>query len=420
MPDESRVFDVSKPSRVSPPATSKPVIVGHHPMSDPMVKEESQEATKIPVSIAPISVGQAMREHEESTQVDDAPDNYRHTDIEEPAAPAVFSEPQDADVTPAESPHETDSVGEGPFTDAEPVTPDEPAVPDQPLPEPAPHEQPHIEGLHFAQPPRGKGRAKYVLTGLLILIIAAYLAIDSGLINAGFKLPFHIFKQKTTVVTNNKPPAQQPATNAPVIPNGFKEYKISGTSITFAAPISWGDPSSATDPGYSKRGTAGQPDGTYAYIVSFATNKDIQIAVTSSKFLPTKRTALYYDYLQWCTGTNDNQIYESVLNFTTASKVDTPTTITCNQGPVANATKLDSSTIVQAKATDPTAKVIGDIYTKNINDPLLVVFRVKDAVMTNGSDVKLLLSTVKVTAVQSGASSQSSSSSTSNSSTANQ
>jgi hypothetical protein len=404
MPDESRVFDVSKPSKVSPPATSKPVIVGHHPeMSDPMVKDESHDSTKIPVMVAPISVGQAVQEHETESQAADFKDSDVHGEPEEQGVPAVFSEPQDPDSLLAETPHEAESVGQGPFTSADPVTPDEPVIPDSPLPE-ADHEQPHIEGLQFSQPPTKGGRTKYMLIGLLILIAAAYLAIDSGLINAGFKLPFHVFKQKSTAVVITQPPAKKPVASTPSAPNGFKQYKLTGTSITFAAPLAWGDPSSATDPGFSKRGGSNQSDGTYAYIVSFANNPNVQLAVTSSKYLPATRTALYYDYLQWCKGTNDNQIYESVLHFTTASKVDTPSTITCDQGPVVNATKLDSSTIVQAKASDPSGKVIGDIYTKNLNDPSLVVLRVKDTPMTNGSDIKLLLGTVKMTAVQSGSS----------------
>src|SRR4051812_36724999 len=49
------VFDVSKPHKTQPSATSRPIIVGHHPqVSDPMVKEETKknddEAKTIPVS----------------------------------------------------------------------------------------------------------------------------------------------------------------------------------------------------------------------------------------------------------------------------------------------------------------------------------------------------------------------------------
>jgi hypothetical protein len=181
-----------------------------------------------------------------------------------------------------------------------------------------------------------------------------------------------------------------------VLPAGFKEYKLADTNITFAAPAAWGDPASTTDPGYAERGGTNQPTGNFAYLVNFAINKDIQIAVTSSKYLPAVRAPLYYDYLQWCTGSADSKIYQSILNFSTANKVDTPSTITCNQGPI-TASPINSSTIVQLKATDAAAKVIGDVYTMNLKDPALVVFRVKDAAMSNGTDIKQLLGTVKVT-----------------------
>lgn len=411
MADESRVFDVSKPSRVSPPATSRPVIVGHHPMTnDPMVRSGEHEATKIPINITPPADDPALDD-----QAHRQPDKAHDQD-----SPAIFSDPDDAEA-PADNVSHTESVGEGPFTAAqpqpevfpEPVLPDEPAAPDTPdtadidhepineVPHPNDHPAPHIEGLHFAQPPRRGGRLKYALLGLLILLIAAYLAIDSGVIKTSFKMPFHIFSQKTSpAVSNSTTAPKKPVSTAPAVPAGFKLYNLTGTDLAFAAPLSWGDPTSTPDPGYTKRGGTNQSDGTYAYIVSFASNKDIQIAVTSDKYLPAARATLYYDYLQWCTGTADGKIYESVLSFSTVDKVDTPTTVTCNQGPVA-ATKIDSSTVVQTKAADPTGKVIGDIYIKNVDDPTWVVFRVKDAAMTNSSDIEQLLKTVKVTTTQS-------------------
>jgi hypothetical protein len=410
MPDETRVFDVSKPSKVSPSATSRPVIVGHHPMSDPMVKTDNQDnaATKIPITVASQPAIQPETEHSEP---DPEPDKL--PDEPEQGSPAIFSQPDDHQPAPAES------VGEGPFTDAhgqpeelpEPVLPDEPLIPDPPsdpdgnVPpndfhesNPA-HSSPHIEGLHFSQPPRRGGKLKFALLGILILLIAAYLAIDSGLINAGFKLPFHVFKQKTPAVSTTTATPKTTTPAAPALPAGFKQYNLTGTDITFAAPAVWGAPASAPDPGFSQRGAGKQSDGTYAYVVSFDGNKDIQIAVTSDKYLPTVRKTLYYDYLQWCMGTADNKIYESVLNFSTTNKVDTPTTVTCDQGPVP-ATKLDSSTIVQTKATDPAGAVIGDIYVKNIDDPTWVVFRVKDAAMTSSNDIEQLLKTVKASAAQ--------------------
>jgi hypothetical protein len=396
MPDENRVFDVSKPNRVSPSATSRPVIVGHHPiMNDPMVKNEqisgggSVQPTKIPITESGITVGEAMA-------AQPAPMDQ--------GSPAVFSdpadepEPQAAIVPEANHP---ESVAHGPFTEIDPPAAAEP----QPeLPKPAPHSEPHIEGLHFPAAKR-RNPSKMIFAGILVLLVAAYLALDSGLVNAGVSMPFHIFKQKAKVATTAPAPAaSQPVVTAPSLPAGFKEYKLASTNLTFAAPAAWGDPTSITDPGYSKRSTGAQSDGTYAYLVNFATNKNMQVAVTSSKYLPAARATQYYDYLQWCTGSSDGQIYESTLNFSTANKVDSPTTITCNQGPVVGAQKLDASTIVQPKALDAAKAVIGDIYTRNLTDPDLVVFRVKDAAMTSGTDIKQLLNTVKVAASQSSSS----------------
>jgi hypothetical protein len=253
-----------------------------------------------------------------------------------------------------------------------------------------------VEALHF-QPDHRRGRGKWLVLAVLILLIAGYLAIDSGLIASGIKLPFHVFNQKTEApAAASTPPAAQKIT-PPVsnLPSGFTKYNLSGTDISFAAPTAWGQPTSATENGYTTRSAATTANGVYAYLVTFAANKDVQIAVTSSKYLPPARDATYYDFLQWCVGTNDSKIYKSVLNFTTANKVDTPSTISCDQGPLADATKLDGSTIVQLKTKDASGAVIGDLYTKNLTETALPVFRVKDAAMTNGDDIKTMLSTIK-------------------------
>jgi hypothetical protein len=226
------------------------------------------------------------------------------------------------------------------------------------------------------------------------LLAGAYLAIDSGLIKTSLNLPFHVFKQKSAPKTT--PPVSQPT--AAVIPTGFTQYKLAGTSLSFDAPTSWGLPTSSSDPGYSTRTTGGQSDGTYAYLVDFAANKDVQIAVTSSKYLPPARGSLYYDYLQWCTGSSDAKYYFGILHFTTANKIDTPTTVTCDQGPLSDVTKLDSSTIVQLKTKDVSGTVIGDIYVKNLSNSDLPAFRVKDSAMTSSTDIKQLLLTVKIPA----------------------
>lgn len=373
MPDENRVFDVTRPRNVSPAATSKPVIVGHQPMvTDPMVRGEKPAPTRISINEEASSAPAIIEPTGSMTS--EAPEQQpsRAMPQYDPIVPANISEPADMDV---------------------------PRLPRQ---EPDAHEHtPHIEGLHHTAPKRKSRLPRYIAL-IIVVLIAVYLLLDSGVINTSLNLPFHVFKQKNqpaATASNTPPPASNQNTNtpaAPAVPDGFKEYRIAGTNLTFSAPLAWGDPTSVTDPGYTKRGGSNQTDGTYAYLVNFATNKDIQIAVTSNKYLPAKRTPLYYDYLQWCTGTSDGKTYLSILNFQTENKVDTPTTVTCDQGPITSTQKIDDNAIVQSKATDSEKKIIGDIYIKNLTDPSLVVFRVKDAAMTNGNDIKQLLNTVQV------------------------
>lgn len=373
MPDENRVFDVTRPKDVSPSATSRPVIVGHQPrVSDPMVREEKPEPTKISINEPPAAPAPAIIEPTVSAPSAPYAQASRPMPQYDPIVPANFSDEQD------------------------------PSVSRLPKLEPEAHETSHhIEGLNLA-PSRKKRRWPRYLSLVVLLLIAVYLILDSGLISSGINLPFHVFKQKNQPAATSSDSSSQGTaqnTNTPAassIPDGFKEYRIAGTNVTFAAPLAWGDPTSLTDPGYTKRGGGNQTDGTYAYLVNFATNKDIQIALTSDKYLPAKRTPAYYDYLQWCTGTSDGKFYLSMLNFTTQNNTDTPTTVTCDQGPLTGAQKLDDATIVQSKATDSAKKVIGDIYIKNLTDPSLVVLRVKDAAMTNGDNIKQLLNTVQV------------------------
>jgi hypothetical protein len=315
------------------------------------------------------------------------------------AAPAVITPAEPAaEMLSPEAPAELPAAPEAPI-DHEPPAPAESASAEAPPPSEPLH---NVEALHFQPERRRRGRGKFILLGLIILLVAVYLAIDAGLIASGTKLPFHIFTQKnnSSTATETAPPAAQstPApASTPSLPAGFTLYNLSKTDITFAAPTAWGQPSSKTEDGYSSRSATAKPDGTYAYLVTFATNKDVQVTVTSGKYLPPTRDATYYDYLQWCTGTNDGKFYESILHFTTTNGVDTPGTISCDQGPLANAAKLDDSTIVQLNFKDAKGSPVGDLYTKNLNEKDLPVLRVRDAAMKSGTDIKTLLGTVKTT-----------------------
>ncbi len=230
------------------------------------------------------------------------------------------------------------------------------------------------------------------LLGLIIILAGVYLAADDGLIRGGSHLPCHIFSKYKATAT----PVSSTSTTTPV-PTGFSNYQLTTAGIQFDAPTAWGTPSFTTDPGFSKRGGGNTTDGTHAYLVNFATNKNVQLAFTSGKFLPASRTDnRYFDNLQWCTGSLDQKLYQQTLLFTTTAGVDTPATVVCSQGPIANATQLDNATILitKVKATDGTT--LGDDYIKNLSGNVnTVVMRALDMAMTNGTDIKTLLGTVQ-------------------------
>lgn len=388
MPEESRVFDVSKPGRATAQATSKPVIVGHHPaVSDPMMRTEDNPSS-IPITV-------------HDSDVDTGPAPEPELPPFEPETP-VMTAPEEVS-QPAADAWGSAAEPEAPKADNDSVFPSEDPAP-APLdmssiePELGNNQPGHVQELHMASAKKRRNPMMLMLLVVLLLLVGAYLFVDSGVVDTGINLPVHVFKQKakTPVVAPTTTPSPSQA-QAVVAPAGFTEYKLKGTSVTFAAPTAWGTAESNADLGYSVRGGTNKTDGTYAYLVEFTTNKDVEIALTSSKYLPAARGATYYDFLQWCTGTNDNKIYQSVLHFTTAAdKTDTPATVACDIGPLTDATKLDSTTIVQLNTKSADGKTtIGDLYTKNLKSSDLVVFRVKDAKSANAADIKKLLLTVK-------------------------
>lgn len=255
----------------------------------------------------------------------------------------------------------------------------------------------HSTHGHFADEPQ---KRRWFLPALLLVLAGGYLILDSGIVGSG-NMPFQIFKEKEEVVAENTPPlTQAPAVQAPPqtnaqAPSGFTQYSLPNSPLSFTYPTAWGIPSATADPGFTKRGAGNKSDGVYAHLISFADNKGVQLALTSSKYLPAKRSPQYFDFLQWCSGTHDGKFYRQQLLFSTTSGVDTPSTITCNDGPLGDGEKIDELTIVQKNTKDSTNKPAGDIYTKNLADKEFVVLRVIDATMANADAIKQLLAGVK-------------------------
>ena len=433
------VFDVSKPHKTTPSATSRPVIVGHQPqVSDPMVKDESEkqkekagsDSKNIPISFhgddadkdedadkkdteahsmitepPKMASGTALEDDEGDDSDDKAFDRQHEKELMAHAQTKKDIEPVNTDIKPQEDNLAKPAAAANDFTAMDTSLAGNKTGldfldrPQAPVPQENIATAAFTQPLHISKTRNSGGTAskavKWTLIAVATIAATAFLAIDTGLVTSNVNLPFHIFNNQKKAETAPAP-TPAPVITPPAAPSNVTRYIVPGASVSFSYPNEWGTATTTAEQGYANRGGAAKPTGDYAYLVSFAGNKDIQIAITSSKYLPPARTPLYYDFLKWCTGTNDNKFYRSVLQFSSNGGVETPTTIVCNNGPLADATKLNAATIVQPKTKDADGKtVLGDIYTKNLTNTNLPVFRVKDTASLNAEAIKKLLDTVK-------------------------
>lgn len=404
------VYDINKPGNVGATASARPVITGHQPtMPDPMVnppKDADLDGDKISVKVNDKSGIDADRlagslfpgskPNEPAVAIKESGDGPPLMEGEPLQSPPFKPEgdsrsaAQSAPYMPVSALTGIDTQTAGPKStsvvdDVKLTTEPKPAVFGS---ESNPDDQP--------KPPkhrRGSGKVWLTLLATLVVLAGLYAAIDKGWVLDSVNLPFHIFSQneaKTDTATTSQ---EKAATTAP---SGFTGTKLVEANLSFAYPTEWGAPTAATDQGFSKRSANAKADVNYAFLVSFPNNKDVEVVVTSGKYLPPARATQYYDFLGWCTGTADGKYYAGALRFTTDSdKNDTPTTITCDQGPLNNVVKLNSDTIVQTNIKNIDASQLGDVYTKNLSDKAYVVVRVKDATMKNGDQIKQLLDTIK-------------------------
>ncbi len=378
------VFDINKPRTYGASPGSRPVITGHQPMMpDPMVTPQEilpPDGSKISVKVDELSNPPAAVEGEPQLSPAFRPDG-------DPASAA-----QRAPYMPVSDLTGISPTGPAPKSsykdsDDRMLTTD---------PKPSVYGSSNNSPMAGPKPPdHRKSRAKlWLLTLLVLLLVLAgvYAAVDKGLIFSNVNLPFHIFKQSEPVAA---PAPASPSSLA--VPSGFTATKLVEANAAFAYPTTWGAPTAATDQGFSKRAASAKPDVNYAFLVNFPSNKDVQIAITSAKYLPPARATQYYDFLGWCVGSVDANFYVGVLRFSTKDGTDTPTTVTCDQGPLNNIAKLNTDTIVQTNIKNTDGSLLGDVYSKNLHDKSYVVARVKDATMKNGDLIKTMLDTIKST-----------------------
>lgn len=392
---DDRIFDISKPNRTAPGASGRPIIVGHHPtMADPMIAPQANEPTTEPQGT------------DYSGQMEAVPMP------QEPPKESAFPSYTSA-ATPSSLPPVDPSISHGFIENNKPVeTPLAPPIadiqsfmrPDQPETPPSWESDDHSKVTPAPVGHRTKNKSKkapWIVAAILVVLAGAYLAIDAGVFGSSINLPFHIFSQDEQVLdfpaSSSSTQDSSANTSQTTLPTGYTNYNLAGTSLSIALPSAWGTPTVVPEMGYSKRGGANKADSTYAYIINFATNKDVQIALTSAKYLPPARAVFYYDFLQWCTGTADSKFYKQSLRFTTTAGIDTPATVVCDQGPLTDATKVNDTTIVQTGVKAADGSALGDIYTRNLKIADLPAMRVKDATGKNGDDIKKVLDNLTLT-----------------------
>ena len=369
----SKAFDVAGPGSAGVMSTARPIMPQPIAVSDSTVTQVGFDAPAKDPDAIPITVNRPQ-----PTMPSFAPSS-----VGSPATAAAIAEDNESALPPAQPINagqlfQPDS--EKPHPMPEHLGPHEPDMPDMP----------HDEGPH-------RRRSKWWMWLLLLLVIlaGAYLAIDDRLIKTNINLPYHFFSQPA-VSTTAATTTNTSSTTQASVPSGFSQYQLNAATIQFAAPTTWGTPSFTSDPGFSQRGGGAKSDGTHAYLVSFAQNKDVQLALTAPGFLPASSTdSRYFDYLQWCQGTIDHNFYLQKLVYTTSKGVDSPATVACDQGPLVNVTQINSTTLMESQVKSTDGSVIGDIYVENLSSNSTVsVIRALDATSKNADDIKTLLTTV--------------------------
>ena len=208
---KKRVIDVTTPGK--PSTTSRPVI----PSSQPLVADP----TLAPAPAAPKKI----------------------TIADQPAEPVLPSMTGPTVVTPSLPPAVEASLPSQPEPAEPPVQPVPPPADDmQNIPrfgelQPKIDSHPLFSGAPDSAPKKPRRwlrRLAWILSALLILLIAAYLLIDSGVVRDASHLPFHIFKQPVAATTT---PSITPLATNPYA--DWKTYTLTNEKLSFKYPNTW-------------------------------------------------------------------------------------------------------------------------------------------------------------------------------------
>lgn len=257
VPEKKQIMDIRRPGKSPANATSRPIIVGHGAMiKDPMVHDKG---TEIVSDVAPV----------ETT----------HPEILAEPKPELVLTPEAASVSGAaidtaaiDAKNNTSVAGESAVTTPElqtetSNTSDDSIIVDtvagqatlsreekQIKSDEAAHQEAlkkliddKTYFLRVSQPRtvRSKSRIGIVLIVLALLIIGAYLLVDSGVIKTGIDLPFHVFKQATksqanTTATESVQTTTDTITASTQQTSTTAEFKNEALGLRFTYPANWG------------------------------------------------------------------------------------------------------------------------------------------------------------------------------------
>lgn len=187
--DNPKVFDVSKPHKITPSSSSRPIIVGHHPiMADPMVLEEryrhpkplspqpdEKSAAQTPAPAAPESIPQR-------TSISPPSENQTSGEPSVERAYTTYGAPQQSPEQPAEqSPVEHQQTSPAPTFESETPgatsqKPDVglPVMPQQPIQESPLHLPAGAASQEHARNQIGLAVILFVVIALIALLAVKY------------------------------------------------------------------------------------------------------------------------------------------------------------------------------------------------------------------------------------------------------
>lgn len=205
---KKRVIDVTTPGE--PSATSRPVIPSSQPpVADPTLAPAAPVPKKITIAdepaapVLPSMTGPTVVSPNPPTLVESAP----------PSQPVPVEPPNTSAPLPADDMQNIPRFGElQPKIDSHPLF--------SGTPDPAPK-----------KPRRWLRRLIWIASALLVLLIAAYLLIDSGVVRGASHLPFHIFKQPVAATTT---PAITPIASVPLTNQKYLDIKEWGVRAPYS------------------------------------------------------------------------------------------------------------------------------------------------------------------------------------------